>query len=52
MDLINQFADLILAAWNTFVDGIAGIGPWLQSTFAVADWIQAITDWISAFPFI
>ena len=44
-------SDAILALWNGFIDGISGIAPWLQSIFTVEEWLAALTDWISAFPF-
>jgi len=47
----SGITDAIIQLWNSVIEAIGGLGPWLESTFAVADWLGAITDWISAFPF-
>jgi len=51
MDL-SGISDAVLALWNSIIDTLGGVAPWLAGAFDVASWLDALTSWISAFPFL
>ena len=49
VDFLTKFFDMLVQAWNELTESIAKIGPWMSSTFAVADWLKAVLDWVTKF---